>query len=178
MKNFFIALICSIFLVSFMATPSYAATPQGVPQDVRNVVGSVTTPRQIDPSSQAVNNYVYVIMNGFFFIGLIAVLLYLLYGGIKWIMSGGDPKALAAARDTLVHAVIGFLILSLSYTIATVFSSFLKGDAATTGMPPREGQGEYCEPGDPNYSCRNPIHACVNNVCECADPLQCRIGPN
>lgn len=45
---------------------------------------------------------------------------FLIYGGIKWIMSEGDKTAVEAARNTIVGAVIGLVVVFLSYLILSV----------------------------------------------------------
>ncbi|OGY24676.1 MAG: hypothetical protein A2Y57_00325 [Candidatus Woykebacteria bacterium RBG_13_40_7b] len=48
----------------------------------------------------------------------IAALIFLLIGGIRWIAAGGDPKNLAAARQTIINALIGLIIVVAAYAIA------------------------------------------------------------
>lgn len=38
-------------------------------------------------------------------------------GGLRYLTSGGDPKAVEAARGTLTHAVAGVVILVLAFLI-------------------------------------------------------------
>jgi lipopolysaccharide/colanic/teichoic acid biosynthesis glycosyltransferase len=41
----------------------------------------------------------------------------LIWGAIKWITSGGDKGKVDAARNTIVAAVIGLIVLLLSFVI-------------------------------------------------------------
>lgn len=59
-----------------------------------------------------------LILGGFF------LLLYLLWGGLDWILSRGEKERLVKAQEKLTHAVIGFLILFCVWTIW----GFLTGD--------------------------------------------------
>ena len=43
------------------------------------------------------------------------LLLYLIYGGYHMIISGGEPKALQEAKGKVTNALIGFIIVFLSY---------------------------------------------------------------
>lgn len=52
-------------------------------------------------------------------VGAIALLMFVI-GGVRWILSAGDPKDVQAASDMLKNASIGLLIIFLSYTIITV----------------------------------------------------------
>jgi len=48
--------------------------------------------------------------------GIIAFL-YLLYGGIQYMTAGGDAEKATAARTTILNAVIGIIIIVISYSI-------------------------------------------------------------
>lgn len=45
---------------------------------------------------------------------------FLIYGGLKWIMSEGDKTAIDNARQTIVGAIIGLVIILLSYLILSI----------------------------------------------------------
>ena len=53
--------------------------------------------------------------------------LMLLFGGFKYITSGGDPKAVAAAHATLTYAAIGLTLAALSYMFL-VLMFYLSGN--------------------------------------------------
>lgn len=53
-------------------------------------------------------------------IAAIVALAFLIYGGVKWIMSEGDKTAIENARQTIVGAVIGLVIILLSYLILSI----------------------------------------------------------
>ncbi|MBI2442554.1 MAG: hypothetical protein HYV40_01440 [Candidatus Levybacteria bacterium] len=46
--------------------------------------------------------------------GVILALFYLIYGGIQWITSSGDKQKVAAARNRMIYAIIGLVIIFLS----------------------------------------------------------------
>jgi uncharacterized membrane protein len=50
----------------------------------------------------------------------ILMLLYLLFGGYKYMLSRGDPKAIADARDTITTAVVGFIIVFVAFWIVQI----------------------------------------------------------
>ena len=64
-------------------------------------------------------------MNRYLILGIIAALVYLLYGGIKWITSGGDKAQVEAARNHIVAAIIGLVILVLAWVIVAVVFTVL-----------------------------------------------------
>jgi hypothetical protein len=57
-------------------------------------------------------------------VAVVAAFIFLLIGGVKWIMSGGDKQALASARNTVTYALIGLALAFLSFMILGVFQYF------------------------------------------------------
>ncbi len=49
-------------------------------------------------------------------IGAISVLM-LIYGGIRYTISGGDSKAVTDAKNTILYAIIGIVVALLAYAI-------------------------------------------------------------
>jgi hypothetical protein len=73
------------------------------------ITGANTIPAVIGKAVRAVMGLV----------GALALLMFVI-GGVRWILSAGDPKDVQAASDMLKNASIGLLIIFLSYTIITV----------------------------------------------------------
>lgn len=46
-----------------------------------------------------------------FGIAALAIFIYLISGAVRWILSGGNKDAIAAARGSIVNAIIGFIML-------------------------------------------------------------------
>jgi uncharacterized BrkB/YihY/UPF0761 family membrane protein len=61
-------------------------------------------------------------------VGVIFLLLFI-YGGFMWMFSKGDSTKLKAARDILVSAVIGLVIIFSAYVI----TSFVMTNVASLG---------------------------------------------
>ena len=51
-----------------------------------------------------------------FIIGAVSVLM-LIYGGIRYTISGGDEKAITSAKNTILYAVIGIVVAVAAYAI-------------------------------------------------------------
>lgn len=69
------------------------------------------------------NTITKVVSNGItilFIVATVAALFFLVFGGIKWITSGGDKANLEAARNMLVAAAIGLVLTLLSYLLLNV----------------------------------------------------------
>ena len=50
-------------------------------------------------------------------IGIILSLIFLLWGGITWIMSGGEKEKIDSARKTILFSIIGLVTIILSFFI-------------------------------------------------------------
>jgi len=54
-----------------------------------------------------------IIINSITTIAILIFFIMMLLGGFRFLFSGGDAKAVEKARDTLMHAVIGLVVLIL-----------------------------------------------------------------
>ena len=64
----------------------------------------------------------------FAFVGAIIIALgFLIYGGFKWITSGGEKTALEESRNHIVAAIVGLVIIFLSYFILNLIVFFFTG---------------------------------------------------
>lgn len=59
-----------------------------------------------------------------FIIAALIALAFLIFGGIKWIMSGGDKGGVEAARNMIVAAVIGLVVTFAAYIIINIVFAF------------------------------------------------------
>jgi len=69
-------------------------------------------------------NYVILFILGF--AGIVAVL-FLIIGGYQYILSGANEESAEQGKKTIQNAVIGIVIIILSYTIVTVIFRSLTG---------------------------------------------------
>ena len=61
-------------------------------------------------------------------IAALLVFLYLIWGGIEWITSGGDKGKTESARNKITSAIIGLIVVAASYAILTLALNFLGFD--------------------------------------------------
>ncbi len=57
----------------------------------------------------------------------VAALVMFLIGTVKYITSGGDDKAIAEAKNTLTYAIIGIVIVALSYSLISLIDTLVLG---------------------------------------------------
>ena len=63
-----------------------------------------------------------------FVIAVILALGFLVFGGIKWITSGGDKGGVEAARNTIIAAIVGLIVVFLAYVVLNLVLTFLTGN--------------------------------------------------
>ena len=59
-------------------------------------------------------------------VGLIAVL-FLIIGGFRYITAGGNEETAESGKKTIINAIIGIIIVILSFVIVRVISNAVKG---------------------------------------------------
>lgn len=66
-----------------------------------------------------------------FVIVAIVALGFLVWGGFKWLTSEGDKNAVEGARNHIVNAIIGLIVIFLSYLVVNVLLAFFTGGKVT-----------------------------------------------
>jgi len=64
-------------------------------------------------------------------LGALLVFMYLIWGGIEWITSGGDKGKTESARNKITAAIIGLIVLASSWAILMLILGFLGTDLNT-----------------------------------------------
>jgi cysteine-rich repeat protein len=100
------------------------------------------------------------------FIGVIAVA-YMVYGGFLWMTSAGEATRLKKAKDVLTNALIGLVIVFLSFAIVSFVLRALVGDGDSSGIfGSGSGSGTYSD------SSGSSVFALSSVNTECAEALQ------
>jgi uncharacterized membrane protein HdeD (DUF308 family) len=85
-----------------------------------------------------------------FWIGGLASFGYILYGAFKYVIAGDDPSKTAAARQTIINAVIGLVLLGLVFVIFRVATEVIGIDSLFFGGGTgRDAGGGTCDRSDP-----------------------------
>ncbi len=114
--------IQGLFIYPFLALPAFAQ--QAVSVDVcASTTGIAKTLCSLGGTNTAKtiqNVVVFVIV-----LAVLIALLYLLYGGIKWITSRGEKTEVEAARNHIIAAIIGLIVVFLAvFIISIVLAAF------------------------------------------------------
>lgn len=110
-------LVSTVFL-SFFFMPAYAYA-----QEIINPCPSGPFNRLCNIGGNGVGPMLSNIIVAILVLAALIALLFLIWGGIKWIMSGGDKGKVEAARNTIVSAVIGLIITFLAFFILSLVLS-------------------------------------------------------
>lgn len=62
-----------------------------------------------------------------FVVGVVIAIAFLIYGGIKWILSGGDKQAVESARNHIVAAIVGLIIVVGAFVILNLVIRIITG---------------------------------------------------
>ena len=84
--------------------------------------------RQVNCSFQSdpgliVNN----VLNFIFVAAAVVAVVFLIWGGIKWITAGGDKTKVQSARDTIIGAIIGLVVAFAAFFIINFVLKILFG---------------------------------------------------
>jgi hypothetical protein len=104
----------------------------------------------------------------------IVFLAFALYAGIRWMTAQGNEEHVTKAKDTLESAIIGIVIVAISYAITTLVFNLLQNKPS--GPSPAETLAKSCTKNSDCASgenCDVTTAKCVSNA-PCSDPInQC-----
>lgn len=100
--------------------------PNPIPLDIQGDATLLNLPgtQDADPNAgfvRIVGNLLEAVM----IIALLMVLLYLVWGAIDWIVAAGDKGKLEAARNKMMNAVLGIIVLASTIAIFLLVQYFL-----------------------------------------------------
>ena len=64
------------------------------------------------------------IVQGALLIAALLVFLYLIWGGIQWITSGGDKSKTQEARDRITAALVGLAVVAAAWAVMLIIQYF------------------------------------------------------
>jgi hypothetical protein len=69
--------------------------------------------------SKIIGNFITIML----IVTVILTLVFLIWGGVQWVQSGGDKQKLASARSRLTYAIIGLVVALLSFAVISIVGS-------------------------------------------------------
>lgn len=114
------ALAASTYLA--LAKSAFAVTPVLITSPVASKVGT------LGDVFGLVFNFLIAIVGGL-------AVIFIVIGGIRYILAGGDPKATDSAKNQITGALIGLIIALLAVVIIKVIGTFIgTTDLSTVGV--------------------------------------------
>ncbi len=102
-------------------------------QEITNpALGSVV--RGLSPG-QGLAFYIAQLWRTVVIVGGLAVMLYLIWGGIQWLMAGGDKGKIDEAHHKITNSLIGLGVLVASYAVIYFVGAVLKIDLLKPVFP-------------------------------------------
>ena len=84
-------------------------------------------PAGLNEIEQVFSNVISVIVG----LGFIALLVMLVWAGFKYLMSGGEPKAVQAAHQTVTWALLGIVFMAIAWLILQLIKAFTGVDVTS-----------------------------------------------
>jgi hypothetical protein len=125
MKKSIKILLSGLLIVPVLALAISSFTPMASSvnaegaQEGANIAQPDNTPSDITVSFKNIANV------ALYIIGAISVLM-LIYGGIRYTVSGGDSAAVTSAKNTIMYAIIGVIVALLAYAIVNFVLTSIK----------------------------------------------------
>jgi hypothetical protein len=95
-----------------------AVTPVAAQTGITNpAIGEIGQSPEAAASGTVFAGYLAIMWNTVISIGALLVLLYFVWGSIDWITAAGDKGKLEGARNKMLNAFIGLMLLVTSYTL-------------------------------------------------------------
>lgn len=90
-----------------------------------DVTIAVVAPGGIIPATTPLGDIISNLVKIAFVVASLLVLAMLIFGGIQWIISGGDKEAVGKARSRIIAALIGLAVLALTFLIINIIGNIL-----------------------------------------------------
>lgn len=110
MKSIF-GLITGFIAYLFLATPAFAQNVNVCPENSNQF--NLLCQLNFQNIGPMIGKLITLIL----IFAIIISLFFLIYGGIKWVLSGGDKTAVEGARNHIVAAIVGLVIALLAFFI-------------------------------------------------------------
>jgi heme/copper-type cytochrome/quinol oxidase subunit 2 len=69
------------------------------------------------PAERSVNDLVAAVINIFSWIVGVVAVIFVIFGGFKYITSAGDSNKVSSAKSTIIYALVGLVIVALAQII-------------------------------------------------------------
>ena len=112
-------------LSSAVGLISYALVASPVFADVLDAGVKTPPGSTVIPADTSIGSIISFLVAFIIVVAFLAALLFIVIGAIQWITSGGDKQRVADARNHIISAVIGLIIIALTFVIVNVIITAL-----------------------------------------------------
>lgn len=145
MKNFKLALTTlGVSLLMFGLTPLPASASTAADK-IKEGVNTAAGKDDADKPDSLTNLIAKIVNILSVLIGTIAVIM-LIYGGFRYVTSAGNDAGVQAAKNTILYAIIGLIIVALAQVIVKFVLTNVGGDKTSSSTSQSTGTG----PGSSN----------------------------
>lgn len=125
-KKLSLASIISFLALAIYSAPAFAVT---LTNPLEGVMGQNAGPEQIP-------DYIGKLIGGIFgVVGALALVMFV-YGGLMWMLSGGNQERVKKGRDILIWATVGIVVIFSSYVILSfILGAIGGGEVDVSGSP-------------------------------------------
>lgn len=125
MKTSLIRLFAASVALAFMAVVTVPlvsfAAPAAAPTELTNPLGD---------KSLNLNQFIGRIINAALGLSGAVALLMFVWGGVQWLISGGNVNRIKSGKSTLTWAALGIVVIFTSYTLVNVLINALTSGSA------------------------------------------------
>lgn len=116
------------FGVALVAAPVSALGEGGAPAGVNAARGDNTPSNLVNGDSSIVRRAINIMLFG---VGVLSVVM-LIFGGFRYVISGGKKESVTNAKNTILYAIIGLLVAVFAYAIINfILGAALSGGSTT-----------------------------------------------
>lgn len=114
--------------IALIATPVSALGEGGAPAGVNAARGDNTPTNLINGDTSIVKRGINIMLFG---VGVLSVIM-LIFGGFRYVISGGKKESVTNAKNTILYAIIGLLVAVFAYAIINfILGAALSGGSTT-----------------------------------------------
>jgi len=123
-----IGLLTVGFGVALVTAPVSALGEGGAPAGINAARGDNTPSNLVNGDSSIVRRAINIMLFG---VGVLSVVM-LIFGGFRYVISGGKKESVTNAKNTILYAIIGLLVAVFAYAIINfILGAALSGGSTT-----------------------------------------------
>lgn len=116
MKKLFVAALLSLSIMFGVSSMAFAVAP-GIDAPRNEVCQGITGGPCTTAGGNDISRVLKAVLSILSWIAGVAAIIMIIISGLKYITSGGDSSSVASAKQSLIYALVGVVIVALSQVI-------------------------------------------------------------